>query len=196
MTVINFNEQQTVINQYLSKLRDKKYQQNRMLFRNNIIRIGEMMAFELSKTLEYKTKTVTTPLGSVDVRVPNERLVIATVLRAGLPFYQGYINVFDHAESAFVSAYRMYTNREHTEVGVHAEYMAAPSLKGKTLIIADPTDPQRQAQEDSCGMCHCNTRRHRGSEASFARGLHDMVCRHRPRHERTEIHRSWIRRLR
>ena len=138
MTVINFNEQQTVINQYLSKLRDKKYQQNRMLFRNNIIRIGEMMAFELSKTLEYKTKTVTTPLGSVDVRVPNERLVIATVLRAGLPFYQGYINVFDHAESAFVSAYRMYTNREHTEVGVHAEYMAAPSLKGKTLIIADP----------------------------------------------------------
>lgn len=138
MTVINFNEQETVINQYLSKLRDKKYQQNRMLFRNNIIRIGEMMAFELSKTLEYKTKTVTTPLASIDVRVPKDHLVIATVLRAGLPFYQGFVNVFDHAESAFVSAYRMYTNREHTEVGVHTEYMASPSLKGKTLVVADP----------------------------------------------------------
>lgn len=138
MEVINFNEQNTVINQYLAELRDKKYQQNRLLFRNNIIRIGEMMAFELSKTLEYKTKTVNTPLGSCEVQLPKDDLVIATVLRAGLPFHQGFLNVFDHAENAFVSAYRMYTNREHTEVGVHTEYMAAPSVKGKTLIIADP----------------------------------------------------------
>lgn len=138
MEVINFNEQNTVINQYLAELRDKKYQQNRLLFRNNIIRIGEMMAFELSKTLEYKTKTVNTPLGSCDIQLPKDDLVIATVLRAGLPFHQGFLNVFDHAENAFVSAYRMYTNREHTEVGVHTEYMAAPSVKGKTLIIADP----------------------------------------------------------
>lgn len=138
MKVINFAEQNTVINKFLSELRDRKYQQNRLLFRNNIVRIGEMIAYELSKTLDYKPKTITTPLGCVDIPLPKDDIVVATVLRAGLPFHQGFLNIFDHAENAFVSAYRMYTNREHTEVGVHAEYMAAPGVKGKTLIIADP----------------------------------------------------------
>jgi uracil phosphoribosyltransferase len=138
MKVINFTEQNSVINQYMAELRDKNYQKNRLLFRHNIERIGEMMAFELSKTLDYVTKTVTTPLGTVDISLPRKDLIIATVLRAGLPFHQGFLRVFDRAENAFVSAYRMYTNREHTEVGVHTEYMAAPSVKGKTLIIADP----------------------------------------------------------
>jgi uracil phosphoribosyltransferase len=138
MQVINFAEQNTVINKFLSELRDKKYQQNRLLFRNNIVRIGEMIAYEFSKTLDYKPKTITTPLGCVDIPLPKDDIVVATVLRAGLPFHQGFLNIFDHAENAFVSAYRMYTNREHTEVGVHAEYMAAPGVKGKTLIIADP----------------------------------------------------------
>ena len=138
MTIINFSEQNTVINQYLSELRDRKYQQNRLLFRRNVERIGEMMAYELSKNLDYKEKTVTTPLGTIDIPLPKDDIVIATVLRAGLPFHQGFLNVFDHADNAFVSAYRMYTNREHTEVGVHAEYMASPSVKGKTLVIVDP----------------------------------------------------------
>ena len=138
MKVINFSEQNTVINQYLSELRDRKYQQNRLTFRRNVERIGEMIAYELSKTLEYKTKTVTTPLGTIDMQLPKDDLVIATVLRAGLPFHTGFLNVFDQAGNAFVSAYRMYTNREHTEVGVHAEYMASPSVKGKTLVIVDP----------------------------------------------------------
>ena len=138
MNVINFSEQNSVINQYMAELRDKSYQKNRLVFRHNIERIGEMMAYELSKTLEYKPKTVTTPLGTIDINVPREDLVVATVLRAGLPFHEGFLRVFDRADNAFVSAYRMYTNREHTEVGVHTEYMAAPSVKGKTLIIADP----------------------------------------------------------
>ena len=138
MKTVNFSEQNSVINQYLAEIRDKKYQQNRLLFRNNILRIGQMMAFELSKTLDYKPKTVTTPLGTLDVPLPYDELVIATVLRAGLPFHEGFLQVFDHAENAFVSAYRMYTNREHTEVGVHTEYMASPSVKNKTLIIVDP----------------------------------------------------------
>ena len=138
MKLINFTEQNTVINQYLLELRDKKYQQNRLLFRNNIRRIGQMMAFELSKTLDYKVRTVTTPLGTIDVSIPKDDLIIATVLRAGLPFHEGFLDVFDHADNAFVSAYRMYTNREHTEVGVHVEYMASPSVKGKTLVIVDP----------------------------------------------------------
>ena len=138
MKIINFSEQNSVINLYLAELRDKKYQQNRMIFRTNIQRIGQMMAFELSKTLEYKTKTITTPLASIDIPLPKDDIVVATVLRAGLPFHEGFLNVFDHAASAFVSAYRMYTNREHTEVGIHTEYMASPSVKGRTLIIADP----------------------------------------------------------
>ncbi len=136
--ITNFATQNTVINQFMSELRDKSYQRNRILFRNNIIRIGEMMAYELSKTLEYKEKKVTTPLGTLDMMLPKEDLIIATVLRAGLPFHEGFLHVFDKADNAFVSAYRMYTNREHTEVGVHTEYMASPSVKGKTLIIADP----------------------------------------------------------
>jgi uracil phosphoribosyltransferase len=77
-------------------------------------------------------------LGTLDIPLPHDELVIATVLRAGLPFHEGFLKVFDHAENAFVSAYRMYTNREHTEVGVHTEYMATPSVKNKTLVITDP----------------------------------------------------------
>jgi uracil phosphoribosyltransferase len=138
MQVINFSEQNSIINQFMYELRDKNYQKNRLLFRHNVERIGELMAYEVSKTLEYKPKTVTTPLGTLDIPLPKDDIVLGTVLRAGLPFHQGFLNMFDHADNAFVSAYRMYTNREHTEVGVHAEYMASPSVKGKTLVIVDP----------------------------------------------------------
>lgn len=138
MKVINFSEQNSCMNQYMAEIRDKNYQKNRLLFRNNIERIGEMMAYELSKTLTYKPKTVTTPLGTIDIPQLKDEVLLATVLRAGLPFHEGFLRVFDHAENGFVSAFRMYTNREHTEVGIHTEYMAAPSVKGKTLIIVDP----------------------------------------------------------
>ena len=138
MKTINLSEQNSILNLYMAELRDKSYQRNRMLFRHNIERVGQLMAFELSKTLEYKPKTVTTPLGTSEIYLPKDDLLIATVLRAGLPFHEGFLRVFDHADNAFVSAYRMYTNREHTEVGVHAEYMASPSVKGKTLLIVDP----------------------------------------------------------
>jgi uracil phosphoribosyltransferase len=139
MTIINFAEQNSILNHYMAELRDKTYQKNRLTFRHNVERIGELMAYELSKTLEYKAKTVKTPLGQLDIQLTRqEELVVATVLRAGLPFHQGFLNIFDKADNAFVSAFRMYTNREHTEVGVHTEYIAAPSVKGKTLIIVDP----------------------------------------------------------
>jgi uracil phosphoribosyltransferase len=138
MEIIDFSKQNTVINQYMSELRDKSYQKNRLLFRNNIQRVGQMMAYELSKTLEYRPKTVVTPLGSIEMSLPKDDLLIATVLRAGLPFHEGFLQVFDKAANGFVSAYRMYTNHEHTEVGIHTEYMAAPSCKGKTLVIVDP----------------------------------------------------------
>lgn len=138
MKTINLSKENSVMNHFMAELRDKSYQKNRQLFRNNIRRIGEVMAYEISKTLEYKPKTITTPLGNSDTHLIKDDIVLATVMRAGLPFHEGFLNFYDHAENAFVSAFRMYTNREHTEVGIHTEYMASPSIKGKTLIIVDP----------------------------------------------------------
>ena len=136
--VFNFAEQNTVINRFMAELRDKNLQKNRLLFRHNVKRVGEMMAYELSKTLEYKPKTVTTPLGSLDIPLPKDDIVLATVLRAGLPFHEGFLHVFDDADNGFVSAFRMYLNREHTDVGVYTEYIATQSVKNKSLIIVDP----------------------------------------------------------
>ena len=127
MEVINFSEQNSIINQYMSELRDKSYQKNRLTFRHNVERIGELMAYEVSKKLEYKPKTVTTPLGTLDIPLPKDDIILGTVLRAGLPFHQGFLNIFDRADNAYVSAFRMYINREHTEVGIHADYIAAPA---------------------------------------------------------------------
>ena len=138
MKTINLSEQNSVLSQYMAEIRDIEYQKNRLLFRNNIRRIGEMMAFEISKALTFEPSFVETPLGTANLALPKDKLVIATVLRAGLPFHEGFLHVFDHAENGFVSAYRMYTNREHTEVGVHTEYLASPSVKNKTLVIVDP----------------------------------------------------------
>ena len=138
MKIINLSEQCSILNHFMAEVRDRKYQQNPLLFRNNIMRIGEVMAYEVSRTFTYRPKNVTTPLGSLDIPLADDKVVLATVLRAGLPFHEGFLRIFDHAENAFVSAYRMYTNREHTEVGIHTEYMASPSVKGRTLIICDP----------------------------------------------------------
>ena len=131
-------KEQTIINQYMAEMRDREYQQNRLLFRNNIMRVGEMMAYEISKTLSYAPRAVETPLGTAEVSVPTDKVVLATIFRAGLPFHTGFLNVFDHAGNAFVSAYREYTDERHTEVGIHVEYLATPSVEGKTLIIVDP----------------------------------------------------------
>ncbi|EFN91261.1 uracil phosphoribosyltransferase [Prevotella amnii] len=138
MEIINFSEQNSIINQYLAEIRDKEYQKNRLLFRNNVLRIGEFEAFEISKTLHYETKEVVTPLGLSKVNVPSDKIVLATIFRAGLPFHNGFLNIFDHAGNAFVSAYREYKDEAHHEVGIHVEYLATPEITGKTLIIADP----------------------------------------------------------
>lgn len=138
MKIINLSDSNSIVNQYLAELRDINYQRNRLLFRNNITRIGEMMAYEISKTLDYEPRDVTTPLGTARVNLPTDKIVLATIFRAGLPFHTGFLNVFDHAGNAFVSAYREYTDESHTEVGIHVEYLATPSIDDKTLIIADP----------------------------------------------------------
>lgn len=138
MKIVNLSEQNSIINQYMAEMRDMDYQKNRFLFRNNIQRIGEFEAFEISKTLDYEPTKVTTPLGEATVNLPTDKVVLATIFRAGLPFHNGFLNVFDHAGNAFVSAYREYTDAEHHNVGIHVEYLATPDIDGKTLIIADP----------------------------------------------------------
>ena len=138
MEIINLSDTNSILGQYLEEIRDKEYQKNRLLFRNNIMRIGEYAAFEISKVLEYVKKEVTTPLGTATVNVPKDKILLGTIFRAGLPFHQGFLNIFDHAGNAFVSAYREYTDDTHTEVGIHVEYLATPSVEEKILIIADP----------------------------------------------------------
>jgi uracil phosphoribosyltransferase len=113
-----------------------KVQSDKMRFRRNIERIGEILGYELSKQLNYNTKSVITPLGSSKVSLPEEEVVICSILRAGLPLHTGLLNYFDHAENTFISAYRHYVTK--TEFEIKVEYMASPSLEGKMLILADP----------------------------------------------------------
>lgn len=138
MKVINFAETHSILNQYVAELRDVHIQTDRMRFRRNIERIGELMAYEMSKELTYSVKQVQTPLGTAEAYTPDDDLVIATVFRAGLPLHQGFLNVFDRAGNAFVSAYRYYKDAEHHQVDVHVEYIATPSLAQKTILLVDP----------------------------------------------------------
>ena len=138
MKVIDFAETNSVINQYVAEIRDVDIQKERLRFRRNIERIGELMAYEMSKELIYSVKQVQTPLGVAQVSTPDDELVVATVFRAGLPLHQGFLNVFDRAGNAFVSAYRYYKDKECRELDVHIEYIASPNLTGKTLLLVDP----------------------------------------------------------
>lgn len=104
MEIIDFSKSNSIINKYMAEMRDKDYQGNRLLFRNNIMRVGELIAYELSKTFDYEERDIETPLGVAKVNVPTDRLVLGTIFRAGLPFHQGFLNIFDHAGNAFVSA--------------------------------------------------------------------------------------------
>ena len=123
MKVINFAEQQTVVNRYMSELRDVCIQKDRARFRRNLERIGEVMAYEISKTLDYSVKDIQTPLGTAPTLLYNDPIVLGTIFRAGLPFHQGFLNVFEEADNAFVSAYRFYKDKECHEVGIHIEYL-------------------------------------------------------------------------
>ncbi len=138
MKIINFAESNSIINQYVAELRDVKVQADRNTFRHNLQRIGQMMAYEVSKTLRYSEKEIQTPLAMAKANTPDDPVVLATVFRAGLPFHQGFLDVFDKAGNAFVSAYRYYLDEKHEEVGIKVEYLAAPDLTDKTLLIVDP----------------------------------------------------------
>ena len=127
----------SIASKFISQLRDVGIQADRMRFRRNIERLGEIMAYELSKDLDFEAKEVNTPLGKSDINLPKDDLVICSILRAGLPLHQGILNYFDDAENSFISAYRHHPdNDERFEILV--EYLASPSIEGKTLILADP----------------------------------------------------------
>ncbi len=136
MDVYIIDKTDSIINRYLAEMRDTKIQKDRLRFRRNIERIGELMAYEVSKEMSYAPTTVTTPLGSAVVNMPVEQVVVGTILRAGLPMHTGVLNVFDDAENCFVSAYRAYN--ENHGIEIHLGYAATPNLEGKTLILADP----------------------------------------------------------
>lgn len=136
MQVINLSDRNSVLNQFLSEIRDINIQKDPLRFRRNIERIGEFMAMEVSKVLNYQPTEVQTPLATATVNTISDQLVLATILRAGMPLHQGFLNVFDRADNAFLSAYRRVNAKGELEIV--AEYMAAPAIDGKTLIIADP----------------------------------------------------------
>ena len=136
MKIIDFSKTNSILNQYVSEIRNVEVQNDRLRFRRNLERIGEVMAYEMSKTFAYSTKNIQTPLGIAPVSTPDNQLVISTILRAGLPFHQGFLSYFDQAENAFVSAYRKY--KDTLKFDIHIEYIASPSIEGKTLIITDP----------------------------------------------------------
>lgn len=136
MKVINLSEHHSVLQNFLREIRDVDIQKDRLRFRRNIERIGEVMAIELSKELNYESTDVQTPLAKTTVDVISDQLVLATILRAGMPLHQGFLNIFDHADNGFLSAYRR-VNAEG-ELEIVAEYMAAPSIDDKTLVVVDP----------------------------------------------------------
>lgn len=138
MKVINLAETNSILNQYVAEMRDVNVQGDRMRFRRNIERIGELMAYEISKDLDYSRKQIQTPLGIAEASTPDDNVVIATVFRAGLPLHNGFLNIFDKAGNAFVSAYRYYTDKEHRDLDVRIEYIATPDLTDKTVMLVDP----------------------------------------------------------
>ncbi|MDG1475898.1 MAG: uracil phosphoribosyltransferase [Vicingaceae bacterium] len=136
MKVINLGEDNSIFNQFISEIRNVDVQNDKMRFRRNCERMGEIMAYEISKTFSYNKTEITTPLGKTEIGLMNEQPVLSTILRAGLTLHQGLLNYFDNADNAFVSAYRKH--RKDGSFIIEAEYMASPSIDNRTVILSDP----------------------------------------------------------
>ena len=134
--VIEVGATNTIINNYIAELRNVEVQGDRMRFRRNLERIGELIAYEISKTLDYETVSVTTPLGEKEMNILVEQPVLATIMRAGLPLHQGFLNIFDKADNAFIAAYRKYDKNEDFEIRI--EYYSAANIDGRVLMLVDP----------------------------------------------------------
>lgn len=136
MTVHHLGEKPSILNRFIAELRDVEVQKDRMRFRTNLERIGEILCYEMSKFMKYEISIITTPLGEKKVLLPQDSVVICSILRAGLALHQGLMNYFDIADNAFISAYRRHSSETNFDILV--EYLASPSLKGKILFLADP----------------------------------------------------------
>jgi uracil phosphoribosyltransferase len=136
MKIINLGEKDSVLNSFIAEIRDHNIQKDSMRFRRNMERIGEIFAYEISKTMTYSSKNIMTPLGELPMELIENQPVLATILRAGLPLHQGLLNYFDKAENAFVSAYRKHHRDGSFEIQM--DYISSPDIKNKTLIITDP----------------------------------------------------------
>ena len=136
MKIYNFSQYSSLYNKFLSELRDENIQKDSMRFRKNLERLGEISAYEISKTLQENSQLTKTPLGTSKTNVPSENLVLATVLRAGLPLHNGLLKYYDNAENCFISAYRKHTSKEEFEVEI--QYMASPNLSDKIVLLSDP----------------------------------------------------------
>jgi uracil phosphoribosyltransferase len=136
MKIINLSEKNSLLNQFLYEIRHIEIQRDRMRFRRNVERIGEIMAYEISQYFQYSDTSLRTSLGEMVMPLPSEQVVISTILRAGLPFHQGFLNYFDQAENAFIAAFRTY--QDETRFDIQVSYLASPSLDGKTLLLTDP----------------------------------------------------------
>lgn len=137
MKQINYlGKENSIFNHFLAEIRDVEVQQDSMRFRRNLERLGEIFAYEISRTMEYEEREINTPLGSVNMNILKSKPVLATILRAGLPLHQGLLNYFDDSENAFISAFRKSHRDGSFEIQI--DYMSAPDLEDKTLILADP----------------------------------------------------------
>ncbi len=134
--IFNLSEQHSIANRFIAELRSTQIQKDRMRFRRNLERLGEVMAYELSKKLKYQPSEVETPLGIADTAEPMHKVILATILRAGLPMHQGMLHYFDDADNAFISAYRKHHKDGTFEINV--EYVSCPDIEGKVLVIIDP----------------------------------------------------------
>ncbi len=137
MHLHNLSLHNSILNTFIAEIRHHTIQKDRMRFRRNIERIGEVLGYEMSKSLPYKTSTIETPLGLSDIHLPENNIVLCSVLRAGIPLHNGLLNYFDTAENAFISAYRHH-KPDANDFEIKVEYLACPDLEGKTLILADP----------------------------------------------------------
>ena len=137
MIIHNLGDENSILNTFISEIRDSHIQKDAMRFRRNIERIGEVLGYEVSKELEYHIKNVTTPLGHKSMNLSQDQVVICSILRAGLPLHQGLLNYFDNAENGFISAFRKHEGDEDN-FEVIVDYFAAPSLEGKVLVLTDP----------------------------------------------------------
>ena len=134
--VVNLSQQHSLLSNWISEVRDEEIQKDRMRFRRNLERIGEVVAYEISKVIPFVEKEIETPLGTATCKILKEQPVVATILRAGLPLHQGILNFFDRADNAFISAYRKHDKDGTFEISL--EYISCPELEDRILIISDP----------------------------------------------------------